>query len=35
MEIKEITIVHNGREVKMFDFIYHAMIINCKGEKRK
>lgn len=34
MEIKEITIVHNGREVKMFDFIYHAMI-NCKGEKRK
>jgi len=34
MKIKEIIIIHNEREYKMFDFIYYAMI-NCKGEKTK
>ena len=34
MKIKEIIIINNEREYKMFDFIYYAMI-NCKGEKTK
>lgn len=34
MEIKEVTVFHDNKEYKMFDFVYNAMI-NCKGEKNK